>query len=126
MFTVHFHLGTRSEALRRPSHAGGSRTLASPAPAILRLAALSGVLALVGPRTVSAQALGTMQVTARVIPASVAWAGVAAADAVVQAGARVTPGGAAVSRTGLVYARAEQPLSGRGSLLVVTIQHPYN
>ena len=64
------------------------------------MAALLGCLALGLPGTSSAQALGTMQVAARVVPASVGWTGLAEAGVAARSG-------------------------GRG-LLIVTIQHPHN
>ena len=45
----------------------------SPAGRALRMAGLAALLSLVGPGALSAQALGTMQVSARVVPAAVAW-----------------------------------------------------
>jgi hypothetical protein len=97
---------------------------------ILRLAASLGLLALGLPGTSSAQALGTMQVTARVVPASVGWTGLAEAKFAARAAAERQPVLALVRRGRLVHATAEiQPSSGHPGgprVLLVTIQHPHN
>jgi hypothetical protein len=88
--------------------------------------AVLGWLALGLPQTSSAQALGMMQVTARVVAASVAWTGIAEAGEVARTAAREQYGRPLVRRSGLVHARAEiHPSEGR-RLLIVTIQHPHN
>ena len=104
----------------------------SPAGRTLRMAGLAALLSLVGPGALSAQALGTMQVSARVVPAAVAWAGVAEAKAAVRAAAHESGGtglvrrASLVRRAGLVWARAELPAPGSGDPLVVTVHHPFN
>ena len=98
----------------------------SPAGRALRMAGLAALLSLVGPGALSAQALGTMQVSARVVPAAVAWAGVAEAEAAVRAAAHESGGTGLVRRAGLVWARAELPAPGSGDPLVVTVHHPFN
>jgi hypothetical protein len=94
------------------------------------VAALLGVLGLGLPGTSSAQALGTMQVGARVVPASVGWAGLAEAGVVARSAAGWQPGRALIRRGGLVHATAEihpsSGLAGGRRLLIVTIQHPHN
>jgi len=106
--------------------AGAAAAPAAFRGSILPLAALGGVLVLVTPGTASAQALGTMQVTARVVPASVAWSGLALAGAAVRAVAEEKPDQVMTLRTGLVFARAEPAPSGSGGQLIVTIHHPHN
>ena len=53
----------------------------SPAGLILRLGPLVALLSAALPLGVSAQALGTMQVTARVVPAEASWGGLTTAQA---------------------------------------------
>lgn len=92
----------------------------------LRLAVLLASLPLGLPRTLYAQALGTMQVTARVVPAAVAWDGVAEAREAAQSAALVPSGRPLVLRGRLIQTRAEiWPSAGPG-LLVVTIHHLHN
>lgn len=126
MFAARFHIGfvRRSPALARPSGADPDRS--AWAGRIVRAAALSGLLALGLSGTSSAQTLGTMQVAARVVPASVGWTGVAEAGAVAQSFARQGTGRALIRRTGLVQARAEIRPAGSSRVLIVTIQHPHN
>ncbi len=126
MFTARFHIGfvPRSPALYRPSGAGSDRP--ASAGRIVRVTALSGLLALGLSGTSSAQALGTMQVAARVVPASVAWTGLAEAGVAARSVARQGTGRALIRRTGLVQARAEIRPAGSRRLLIVTIQHPHN
>jgi hypothetical protein len=115
-------------SLTRPAGA----TLGQPCRAggILRLAAVLGLLALGLPGTASAQALGTMQVTARVVPGTVGWTGLAEAGVAARSAAVRQPGSALIRRGRLVCATAEiKPSSGRSGgprLLIVTIQHPHN
>ena len=112
----------------RPAGATTGRTCR--AGGILRLAASVGLLALGLPGTSSAQALGTMQVSARVVTASVSWTGLVEARAAARIAAGRLPGLALVRRGGLVHATAQiQPSGGRPSgprLLIVTLQHPHN
>jgi hypothetical protein len=110
--------------------AGTTSGQACRAGGILRLAALSGLLALALPGTSSAQALGTMQVSARVVSASVAWTALAEAGVAARSAAEQQPAGTLVRRGRLVHATAQiHPSSGHPGgprLLVVTIQHPHN
>jgi hypothetical protein len=96
----------------------------------LRVAALLGVLGLGLPGTSSAQALGTMQVAARVVPASVGWTGLAEARLAARSVAGRQSGGTLIRRGRLVHATAEihpfSGLAGERRLLIVTIQHPHN
>jgi hypothetical protein len=110
--------------------AGTTSGQACRAGGILRMAAFLGLLALALPGTSSAQALGTMQVSARVVSASVAWTGLAEAGVAARSAAERQPAGILIRRGRLVHATAQiHPSSGhRGGpgLLVVTIQHPHN
>jgi hypothetical protein len=124
MFPLHFQVGSIPLS-HRPQQAGAGPGQCFLAGRILRGVALLGALALGLPRTASAQSLGTMQVTARVVPASVAWTGVAEAGEAARTAARERYGRPLVRRRGLVHAWAEiHPSEGR--LLIVTIQHPHN
>src|SRR5687767_13720245 len=125
MFTVRFH-PCFVRPLRCSQQASGSAGQSFALGGILRGVAVLGWLALGLPQTSSAQALGTMQVTARVAAASVAWTGVAAAGEVARTAAREQYGWPLVRRSGLVHARAEICASEGRRLLVVTILHPHN
>jgi hypothetical protein len=119
----------RETARRRQAAAMAANAATAPAAfwgSILPLAALASVLVLVTPGTASAQALGTMQVTARVVPASVAWSGLALAGAAARAVAAEKTEQPMSRRTGLVYVRVEPPPSGSGGPLIVTVHHPHN
>jgi hypothetical protein len=71
-----------------------------------------------------------MQATARVVPATVGWTGLAEAKVAARSAAVRQPGMALVRRGRLVHATAQiHPSSGHPGgpgLLVVTIQHPHN
>jgi hypothetical protein len=125
MFTVRFEVGF-VRPLRRTPRASASPGQSFGAGGMLRGLALLGWLALGLPRTSSAQALGTMQVSARVVPASVAWAGVAEGREAARIAAKQRWGRPIVRRGGLLLTQAEiRPLGGR-RLLIVTIHHPHN
>jgi KaiC/GvpD/RAD55 family RecA-like ATPase len=91
-----------------------------------RIAILAGLLALGLPVTSSAQALGTMQVTAHVLPASAAWAGITLTAAAARSAIRSQSGLPHTSRDGLVHARSEIVESGGRRRLLVSIQYPHN
>jgi hypothetical protein len=97
-----------------------------PAGVRLPWSVLLGLVALGLPRTSYAQALGTMQVTARVIPAPVAWTGVAEAQEAARSVAGEGSGMPVVRRGRLVQARAEIRASAGAGLVVVTIDHLRN
>ena len=84
------------------------------------------LVAVASPDGVSAQALGTMQVTARVLPGGPGWAGYSEARALAR---QVDSASASASETrhvGLVQARAEVA-SGQGRRrLLITIHYPHN
>ena len=94
-------------------------------PAGLRLTGLMLILAAASWQRVSAQSIGTMQVTARVIPAPAAWAALEESRSVIR-WALAGPHGAAVRRTGLLRTRAEVHGSDDRRQLVVTVHHPRN
>jgi hypothetical protein len=104
----------------------GTTEQASPAVGILRLAVVAALLTLSLQGTSSAQALGTMQVTARVAPASVAWSAVAEAALAVQSVAQWNSDRPLIRRNGLVHTLTEIRPTGSRRLLVVTIHHPHN
>ncbi len=68
-----------------------------------------------------------MQVSARVVPATAAWTGVAeAATAALEAALRPRSGVVLVRRTGVVQTQAEVLSAEDRPLLLVTVQHPRN
>jgi hypothetical protein len=130
MFTVRFSRGFVRGFVRPlaghtpPADASPGRVLL--ACGILRMIPLLGALALGLPQTSSAQAVGTMQATARVVPASVAWAAMAEGREAAHRAAGERPGRYVLSRGGLLLTRAEiRPFGGR-RLLIVTVHHPHN
>jgi hypothetical protein len=92
----------------------------------LRLAALVVAMSVASSHRASAQALGTVQVSARVLPASVSWSGVGEAARAAHDLLRHPAGGPVLRRSGLVRTRAVLEPAGGRQLLLVTIQHPYN
>jgi hypothetical protein len=130
MFTARLHIGSSRPlpGLTQPAASPIGRLFQGGG--ILRLVASLGFLALGLPSVSSAQALGTMQVAARVIPASVGWTGLAEARLVARSASGRQPGLVLIRRGRLVHASAEiHPSSGHpgGSrLLIVTLQHPHN
>jgi hypothetical protein len=117
-----------------------ARTPASPAPtcaaagirrgcsagAMLRLGLLALPLMVAFPGWASAQALGTMQVTARVLPGRPAWAGLAEAQMLAREALLSPAAGLDVRRAGLVQARAELATIGGRRRLLVTVDYPRN
>jgi hypothetical protein len=106
----------------------------SPAPirdwtaivAGLRLAGSMLVLASASGQRVSAQSIGTMQVTARVIPATASWAALDEARVAIRWLTRQEPEGPTVSSTGVLRTRAEVQATGSRRRLIVTVDHPRN
>jgi hypothetical protein len=114
-----------------------ARTPTSPAPAgaaaggcsagaMLRLGLLVVSLMVSFPGWASAQALGTMQVTARVLPGRPAWAGLAEAQILAREALLSPAAGSDVRRAGLVQARAELATTGGRRHLLVTVDYPRN
>lgn len=122
MFTGCIHMGAPHPP-RAPQGSGLGGSLAGRA---LRLMVLSVLTVLAPPVAASAQGIGTMQVTARVLPAATAWTGLAEVRAAARDLALARAGGPLVRRTGLVQTRAEVRRSGSRRLLLVTLQHPRN
>ena len=78
------------------------------------------------PDGASAQALGTMQVTARVVPGGPAWAALAEARLVGRQALLAPGAGSKLRRAELVQARAELASTGGRRRLVVTVDYPRN
>ena len=105
--------------------AAGTRRGCS-AGAMLRLGLLAIPLMVSFPGWASAQALGTMQVTARVLPGRPAWAGLAEAQMLAREALLSPAAGSDVRRAGLVQARAELATIGGRRRLLVTVDYPRN
>ena len=117
-----------------------ARTPTSPAPtgasagtrrgcsvgAMRRLGLLAVPLMVSFPGWASAQALGTMQVTARVLPGPPAWAGLAEAQILAREALLSPTAGSDVRRAGLVQARAELATTGGRRRFLVTVDYPLN
>jgi hypothetical protein len=118
--------------IRLPTAPAPSLGLARPAQlstsglgAALRLGGLAALLSAALSAGASAQSTGTMQVTARVLPAGPSWTAVDETYAAVRRLAAAPYSGISVRRAGLVRTEAVL-LPADGRRLVVTIQHPYN
>ena len=84
------------------------------------------LVAVARPSGVSAQALGTMQVTARVLPGGPGWAGISEARALARQVGSAPASHSETRHVGLVQARAEVA-SGQGRRrLLITIHYPHN
>jgi hypothetical protein len=93
---------------------------------MLQLGLLAVPLMAAFPGGASAQGLGTMQVTARVLPGRPVWGGLAEAQAAARQVLLSSPAGPEIRRAGLVQARAEfAPTAGQRRLLV-TVNYPRN
>ena len=125
MFPSRFQSGRRSlgSAPGAPV-AGAGRTCRNGALPGLCLVTL--LVALARPDGVSAQALGTMQVTARVLPGGPGWAGFSEARALARRVGSAPASDSETHHVGLVQARAEAA-SGQGRRrLLITIHYPHN
>jgi hypothetical protein len=78
------------------------------------------------PGWASAQALGTMQVTARVLPGGPGWAGLAEAHILAREALLSSVSGSDIRRSGLVQARAELATTRGRRRLLVTVDYPRN
>jgi len=126
VFTPHFRGCFDPISPGWPRPAAERSRLTVPAGGVLRWTVLLGILGLAFPRTSYAQAVGTMQVTARVVPASVAWTAVAEAREAARSVVR-DPSALPVVRGGrLLQARAEIHDSTGPGLVIVTVQHLRN
>lgn len=126
MFPATLHI-----RLRRPTRAA----LVTPRPARdrtsapvpgLRLAGLTFLLAAGLSQRAGAQASGTMQVTAHVVPATASWAAVQEATAAIVALGSAPARTPQVRRQELVRTSAEVQGPADRPRLVVTVQHPHN
>ncbi|MGH7580487.1 MAG: hypothetical protein ACREM9_09980 [Gemmatimonadales bacterium] len=93
---------------------------------ILRFGAFCALLVLGLPGATSAQAIGTMQVSARVVSATAAWTGLREAGLAARQAAGEPNGPPAVRDNGVLRTRAEVRESRGRRFLLVTIQHPRN
>ncbi len=126
MFTALAFTGSvpRSKGLAGP--ADSVRHTGALADRFLRIAAVAGLLAGAFPAVASAQAIGTMQVTARVLPASDAWSGVSEAGLAAREAVRTPAGQPLIRRNGLILSSTEIRRAGDSRVVHVTIQHPHN
>ena len=111
---------------RAPIGAMVSTRRGCSAGAMLRLGLLAVPLLAAFPGWASAQALGTMQVTARVLPGRPSWAGLAEAQILAREALLSPAAGSDIRRTGLVQARAEVATTGGRRRLLVTVHYPRN
>ena len=100
------------------------RRLASGAT--LRLALLILPMAAAPLRGASAQALGTMQVTARVLPGLPLWAGIREAQALAERVQRAPFSGSKIRQEGLVRARVDVASAPGRRCLLITVDYPRN
>ena len=115
-------VGRSSRVLRSPGRGLASDRPRTFLPGLLaRCTAVAAALALGLPGVSHAQALGTMQVSARVVPAGAAWTGLA--ESRLAARSQAWP---VVRRTGVVLTRAQVVRRAGHPLLLVTIHHPHN
>lgn len=98
-------------------------SVAGPLP---RLVCLSLLLFVARSGRVSAQGLGTMQVTARVLPAGPSWTGLSEARAAALAVLGDPASRSSNRRTDLVRAYAELQGVGSRRRLLITLHHPHN
>jgi hypothetical protein len=108
-----------------PGAAAGTRPDCS-AGAILRLGLLTVTLVVSFPGWASAQALGTMQVTAQVLPGGPGWAGLAEAQILTRQALHSPAAPLDIRRAGLVQARAELTTARGPMRLRVTVDYPRN
>ncbi len=111
MLTACAQMGSPSRVHRGPGASTGEDSSA-PTGKILRVTAFCGLLALGLPVSAAAQAIGTMQVSARVVLATAAWLGVTEAASAARMVALDAGDQPLVRRNGLVLSRAEVRGSG--------------
>lgn len=116
----------RTRPDRTPTSAASDRRRGGSARAMLRLGLLAVPLMAAFPGGASAQGLGTMQVTARVLPGRPAWAGLTQAQALAQQVLLSSSAGPEIRRVHLVQARAELASTGGRRCLLVTVNYPRN
>jgi hypothetical protein len=117
---------TRIPSDRAPTGAAVSTRRGCSAGAVLRLGLLALPLVAAFPGWASAQGLGTMQVTARVLPGRPSWAGLAEAQVLARQALLSPAAGWDIRRAGLVQARAEVAATGGRRRLLVTVHYPRN
>jgi hypothetical protein len=125
MFTPRSPLARARTGAALTDDAAGTRRGRS-AGAMLRLGLLAVPLMVSFPGRASAQALGTMQVTARVLPGRPGWAGLAEAQILAREVLLSPAAGLYIRRAGLVQARAEFATTGGRRRLLVTVDYPRN
>ena len=125
MFAPRFPLA-RTPTNPAPTGAAPSTWRGCSAGAMLRLALLTVPLMVSFPGWASAQALGTMQVTARVLPGRPVWAGLSEARTLAQQVLLSSKAAPETRRAGLVQARAELTTAGGRRRLLVTVDYPRN
>jgi|SRR5919109_1158914 hypothetical protein len=125
MFSLRYHIGRRSHGAGSvPTIAGAVQT--SRLSAFARAGVLPLLLLTSLPCRVSAQGLGTMQVTARVLPGGPAWAGLHEAHALARQVLSSPVESPETRRAGLVHTRAEITSEGGRRRLLITVQYPHN
>ena len=116
----------QTPAVPAPTDAAAGTRRGCSAGAMLRLGLLTVPLMVSFPGWASAQALGTMQVTARVLPGRPSWAGLAEAQILAREALLSPAAGREIRRAGLVQARAEVATTGGRRRLLVTVHYPRN
>ena len=125
MFSLRYDLEGRSHGAGSvPTIAGAVQ--ASRIGAFARAAVLPLLLLASLPCRASAQGLGTMQVTARVLPGGPAWAGLHEAHALAQQVLSSPVESPDTRRAGLVRTRAEVTSQGGRRRLLITVHYPHN
>jgi hypothetical protein len=125
MFAARLHIGTPRPLAIRRLLAGCAADFSPHTGNFLRSTAFCGLLALGIPSTSAAQA-GSIQVSARVLPATTAWTGLSEAGVAAREAVQMPWGRPLLRHAGLVQTRAEIHRSGGSHLVLVTIQYPHN
>jgi hypothetical protein len=126
MFPVPLHLSRHGGC---PALAGAGRPTqdrTSAAGVILRLACVTALLFTVVSGRALAQGIGTMQVTARVLPAGPSRVALEETRAVTAAALREPWTLSTIRRTRLVRTRADLLAQGSRRTLVITLHYPHN
>jgi hypothetical protein len=126
MFTARFHMGLPSRSCAPASVVEAGRHSDCRTGKILRIGAFCALLALGLPRSSAAQAVGTMQVSARVVAATAAWTGLEEAGLATRMAVREQGARPVIRNQGVVRTRAEIHQAGDQRLVLVTVQYPRN
>jgi len=126
MFTTHSSTRSPCRATAMPGRAGRIDALNRAGAKTPRAVAVCALLAAGLPAICYAQAIGTMQATARVVPAAAAWTGVSVAGHAARAAVGISTGHPMILRDGLVRAAGEIRTARNRREVLVTIQHPHN